>query len=122
MELKGQFGNSDPIEATFGESKLKPAPSCSLVKQLTGSMTNGFYWIKNKCSKVSFKVYCKLNGTRSIGYIIENDHEFKGINVLKAHSIKTPELILKICSKNGFEVGSVKAINDFKVMSALALI
>jgi len=56
MEEKAKFGKSDPMEATFGESKMIPAPSCSLLKSLTGTNINGFYWIKNKCGSKAFKV------------------------------------------------------------------
>jgi len=63
-----------------------------------------------------------MNSIYPRGYIIENNHEFDGINVIKAHEIQSPEFFLTICSKGGFELARLKSVKDLKVMAAIALL
>ena len=56
LEVKGRFGKM-AVSATFkGESKVAPADSCSQIANETNIDINGFYWIKNKCSKDPHKI------------------------------------------------------------------
>jgi len=55
------------------------------------------------------------------GYIIENSHEFQGINLFKAHNINHPSEFIKICLVAGFNIAAIKTIKDFKAMAAIAL-
>ena len=58
MELKGRFGKSAVTATFYGESKILPADSCTNIYYQSNIEINGFYWIKNECSKDPFKVYC----------------------------------------------------------------
>jgi len=56
MEVKGRFGKLAVVAHFDGEAKTKPADSCSYVNMVANTEVNGFYWIKNKCSKDAHKV------------------------------------------------------------------
>jgi len=55
LEVKSRFGLAGNANL-IGENKENPAPNCSIVKTLNNMNLNGFVWIKNACSKNSYKV------------------------------------------------------------------
>jgi len=61
MEVKGRFKKSAIVAIFDGETKTKPATSCTYINMVTKSIVSGFYWIKNQCSKDAHKVYCDFS-------------------------------------------------------------
>ena len=47
--------------ALNGSTSLLAAPSAQYIKNLTGTTTNGLYWIKPGTNPTAFQVYCDMN-------------------------------------------------------------
>lgn len=55
------------------------------------------------------------------GIVIENNHDYDGINLRDALNIGSPEQFLKVCEKTGFELARIRSINDLELQAFLAL-
>lgn len=59
----GQISFSNFYSKTYkdGSSSDRAAPSAAYIKSLTGTTTNGIYWIKPGTNTTAFQVYCDMN-------------------------------------------------------------
>jgi len=55
------------------------------------------------------------------GFLIENNHEFQGANIVRHYKIDRPEHFIKICEKPGFELAKIASIEDLETLAFLAL-
>lgn len=93
----------------LGESKSKPAPSCSFIKSVYKNSTNGFYWIKNDFSKTATKVYCEMKADPSYGISVENSLDSDVENMVSKLGLKEPTEFLKACSKYGMTLAKIES-------------
>jgi len=78
-------------------------------------------WIKNECSKKPFKTYCMNSLPNPRGFLIENNHEFQGVNIVKQFKIYKPEHFIRICEKPGYEIAKIRSLEDLETLAFLAL-
>lgn len=64
---------------------------------------------------------CELENDNIKGMALVNQHEMPITNIKIFHNMKTPELFGKICSLEGYNMFSVKTLDDVYKIALLAL-
>ena len=90
-------------KASYGATISTPASDCYMIKKLIPSKKSGFYWIKTRCSKKPYRLFCDFSVEgKGVSILIYNDNQNPN-SQMEGSKLETIKDIRYQCAKTGLE-------------------